>query len=151
LGGFGGAGAYSRTALTVAAGDGVLVTVGQHGDGGLPCCLGGPGGFSRVETPTSVITSGGGGGGGPVPFPCTDADNGSPGTPDPNAPIGRASASHGMYCIECPPSAGVYLQPASSLPASGSIDILGRGRGGLGGAAQRAGGRGTDGYVFIQW
>jgi hypothetical protein len=144
-GGNGAAGAYSRQALTVAAGDNVIVTLGQGGSAGNGS-PGDPGGFSRVATPTSTITSGGGGGG-PYPTNCFDPDptaQGSPGTPDPNAPIGRASTNSLARDIRD--------RPISAIPASGSIDSLGRAYGGYRGQPPfNSGTGGTDGYVFIQW
>jgi len=135
-GGHGGAGAYSRTAMSVSGGDTVTVTVGQ---GGSP---GGPGGSSSVADGSNMITSGGGGGG-------SDADcqnsgpDGSPGTPDPNAEIGRSSALGRRSSS----NAWVFL---TYDPAPGSIQPLGA-FGGLGGGPNTPPGSGGNGYVFIQW
>jgi Glycine rich protein len=75
----GGAGAYSRAILNVAAGDNVTITVGQGGG------TASPGGFSSIADGPNLITSGGGQPGQP------DCSGGAPGTPDPNAPIGRSN------------------------------------------------------------
>jgi len=124
FGGNGGAGAYSRAVINVASGDNVSVVIGQ---GGSPGASGGP---SSVATGTSIITSGGGQGGGNAnidccPFVCDGSGaQGAPGTPDPNASIGR------------------------TYPASGTIEPTASFGGASGFPAGFAGG---DGYVLIQW
>ena len=124
-GGYGGAGAYSREVINI-SGDTITVMVGQAGGPG------GQGASSSVTAGNITITSGGGGGGGQAdcggPGP-----NGSPGTPDSNAAIGRASSSNN-YLLGVP----------SAVPAYGSIEPLG----GYGGKSATGG---TNGYVFIQW
>src|SRR3954469_22884497 len=139
-GGTGGAGAYSRAILNVAGGDTVYVTVGQGGSPG-----GGAGSPSSVRDGNTIITSGGGDGGGNA----TDCRNtsgaqGSAGMPDPQAAIGRSSASR--YDV----SSGMFIAiPAQ--PESGTVQP----RGGFGGQ----GGQppftlpiaGANGYMFIQW
>jgi hypothetical protein len=140
-GSMGGAGAYSRAVLNVAAGDTVYVTVGQGGS-----AYGGAGSSSSVRDGNTVITSGGGGGAGNATEGCYEGAQGSPGTPDPQASIGRSSASrYGAF------PEGFY--PLASQPEPGTVQPRG-GFGGRGADSCPGGvpaGAGANGYVFIQW
>ena len=138
-GGTGGAGAYSRAILNVAGGDTVYVTVGQGGSPG-----GGAGSPSSIRDGNTVITSGGGEGGGNAPDCHTPGAQGSPGMPDPQAAIGRSSASR--YDL----SSGLFIAiPAQ--PEPGTVQPR-AGFGGLGGQPPfTAPIAGANGYVFVQW
>jgi hypothetical protein len=138
-GGTGGAGAYSRAILNVAGGDTVYVTVGQGGSPG-----GGAGSPSSVRDGNTVITSGGGEGGGNAPDCHTPGTQGTPGMPDPQAPIGRSSASRYDF------SSGLFIAiPAQ--PEPGTVQPRG-GFAGLGGQPPfTAPIAGANGYVFVQW
>jgi hypothetical protein len=140
-GGTGGAGAYSREVLNVAGGDTVYVTVGQGGSAD-----GGAGSPSSVRDGNTVITSGGGEGGGNAPDCHTSGAQGSPGMPDPQAAIGRSSASG--YDVD----SGVFIAiPAQ--PEPGTVQPRG-GFGGQGGHTiplLRGPSAGANGYMFIQW
>jgi hypothetical protein len=145
-GGTGGAGAYSRAILNVAGGDTVYVTVGQGGSAGI---INGPDGEagspSSVRDGNTVITSGGGdGGGNAIDCRNTSGAQGSPGMPDPQAAIGRSSASR--YDV----SSGVFIAiPAQ--PEPGTVQPRG-GFGGQGGQPPSTGPiAGANGYMFIQW
>jgi len=141
LGGNGGAGAYSRAVLNVAGGDTVYVTVGQGGS-----AYGGAGSPSSVRDGNTVITSGGGGGGGNA----TDCRNtpgaqGDPGMPDPQASIGRSSAS-----VWNTTSQSFDAHP--DQPEPGTVQP----RGGFGGQTghpwpPQPPSAEANGYVFIQW
>jgi hypothetical protein len=144
LGGWGGAGAYSRTVMIVSEGDNITVTIGQGGGTGQS------GSSSSVaDTNTNYIITSGGGGGGGEPVCPNGGVNGNPGTPDPNAQIGRSSAFH-RISNSLPPNGAA--QELTMDPAPGTIQPLG-GFGGTKGQACDAlpGGSGRNGYVFIQW
>ena len=143
-GGSGGAGGYSRTTMNVAGGDNVTITIGQAGSGGQSGSGGQAGGSSGVADGPSVVTSGGGGAGGVSDCPPNSVPDGSPGTPDPNAQIGRTCA------VLWDPYLSTFILQ-TSVPAPGSVQPLGGFAGGSDLIGCAPGANGANGYVFIQW
>jgi len=145
-GGWGGAGAYSRTVIDVIPGETLTINIGAGGANGWngfgSSFPGQAGQDTKILRASTILVDSGGGQGGQSGTTCPSGTNGVPGAPDPNA-IGRTSANPN-------PALGtgwvLNFPPYTSRPASGSIEPIGA-----------YGGRpdnfhpGGNGYVFIQW
>jgi len=136
-GGDGGVGAYSCKVLTVTAGSTLLITLGTGGSGSC-CNSGSAGGNSLIKilgSSSTLLTAGGGGGG------SFNGTNGVPGTPDPNAQIGR----------------GANVLPDPFKLGQGGVEPFYRdfppkgGFGGLGAKNPAVSGNGGNGYAVLQF
>ena len=135
-GGDGGVGAYSCKVLTVTAGSTLSITLGTGGSGNC-CNSGSAGGNSSIKIlgSSTLLTAGGGGGG------SFNGTNGAPGTPDPNAQIGR----------------GANVLPDPFKFGQGGVEPFYRdfppkgGFGGLGAKSPAVSGNGGNGYAVFQF
>jgi hypothetical protein len=135
-GGDGGVGAYSCKVLTVTAGSTLSITLGTGGSGNC-CNSGSAGGNSSIKIlgSSTLLTAGGGGGG------SFNGTNGAPGTPDPNAQIGR----------------GANVLPDPFKFGQGGVEPFYRdfppigGFGGLGAKSPAVSGKGGNGYAVLQF
>jgi len=137
-GGDGGVGAYSCKVLTVTAGSTLVITLGTGGQRALTSINSGlAGGNSSIviQSSSTLLTAGGGGGG------SSSGTDGAPGTPDPNAQIGR----------------GANVLPDPFQFGQGGVEPFYRdfppkgGFGGLGVKAPAVAGIGGNGYAVFQF
>ena len=137
-GGDGGVGAYSCKVLTVTAGSTLVITLGTGGQRALTSINSGTAGANSsiiIQNSSTLLTAGGGHGG------SSNGTDGAPGTPDPNAQLGR-----GANVLPDPFQLGqTGLEPFyRDFPPQG-------GSGGLGVKAPAVAGIGGNGYAVFQF